>query len=160
MKVQYGIDIFLSFVSLFILVSVYKYLGDLKSCSCFIENQHPKYKVNVEFLQFYQILEILALFIFICFITMYKSKFVKNGGSKMGMKFFVLFSAALFLFISGYTSYYSIIMYFMSKEDCLCVNQWQKYIIYIQGAFNSIYFLRLLFLFVFISLLLSFNMKY
>ena len=109
-------------------------------------------------IQFYLDAVIIS-FIFICFVTMYKTKLIQNGGSKMGMKFFVLFSAALFLFISGYTSYYSILMYFMSKEDCLCVNKWQKYIIYIQGAFNSIYFLRLLFLFVFIALLLSFNMK-
>lgn len=159
MKVQHCMHLFLSLVSIFILISVYQYLGDLKSCSCFIEKQHPQYKINIEFLQFYQLLEILTLFIFICFITMYKTKWAINRGSKPGLKFFILLSATLFLFISGFVSYYSILMFFMAKEDCLCVNQWQKYIVYIQGSFNTIYFFRLLFLFIFISLLLTFNLK-
>lgn len=159
MKIYFGIHLFLSLVSLCILVAVYQYLSDLKTCSCFIEKQHPKYKVNIEFLQFYQILEIVSLFVFICFLTMYQTKWAKLSGSKQGMKFFLLLSTMIVLFISGYMSYHSILMYFMSKEDCLCVNQLQKYIIYIQGTFNSIYFLRLLFLFIFVCLLLVFNAK-
>jgi len=159
MKANIGIHLFLSVVSLYILVNVYQYLGDLKQCSCFIEKQHPTYKVNIEFLQFYQILEILSLFIFICFMMMYKSKWAQIGGSKMGMKLFLLASAVLLLFITGYVTYNSFLMYFMSKKDCFCVNKWQKYIVYIQGVFNTIYFLRLLFLFVLVFLLLAFNVK-
>mgnify|MGYP001269810249 FL=1 len=159
MKVHIGLHLFLSLVSLYILVNVYQYLGDLKQCSCFIEKQHPTYKINIEFLQFYQILEILSLFILICFMIMYKSKWAQMGGNKMGMKFFLLVSSLLFLFLTGYVSYNSLLMYFMSKKDCFCVNKWQKYIVYIQGVFNSIYFLRLIFLFVFICMLVAFNVK-
>ncbi len=155
---KYIIHVILSIICLGILISVYSYLGELKTCACFIENQHPTYKINIDFLQLYQILEILSLFIFIIFISMYKSKLFK-GGTKKGIKFFTLVSILLFLFISGYVSYNSMFMYFMTKKDCACINKWQKYIIYIQGVFNSIYFLRILFIFSFSLLLITFNMK-
>ena len=158
MNTQYTIQIILSIISLCILISVYHYLDDLKDCSCFIENQNPKYKINIDFLKFYQILEIVTLFIFILFITMYKSKWMK-GGNRPGMKFFLILSTLVFLVISGYVSFLSIMMFFISKKDCECVNKWQKYIIYIQGTFNSIYFLRILFSFVFVFLLMTFNYK-
>ena len=155
---SYIVQISLSIISFFILLSVYQYLDDLKECSCFIENQHPDYKVNIDFLKFYQILEIITLFIFIVFISMYKSKIFRGGG-KDGMRFFVILSTLVFLFITGYVSYSSILLYFMSKKDCMCVNKWQKYIVYIQGTFNTIYFLRILFTFLFVFLILSFNIK-
>uniref|UniRef100_A0A6C0KJL4 Uncharacterized protein n=1 Tax=viral metagenome TaxID=1070528 RepID=A0A6C0KJL4_9ZZZZ len=158
MNGKYIIQILLSIISFGILLSVYYYLEQMKECACFVENQHPKYKVNVEFLQLYQILEMVSLGIFIIFITMYKRQLFK-GGSKSGMKFFVILSVILFLFISGYVSLNSILMYFISKKDCVCMNKWQKYIVYIQGVYNSIYFLRILFAFVFALLLITFNMK-
>lgn len=158
MNGKYTIQLLLSIISFFILLSVYYYLEQMKECACFVENQHPKYKVNVEFLQLYQILEMISLGIFIVFITMYKRKLFK-GGNKSGMKFFVILSILLFLCISGYVSFNSILMYFISKKDCMCMNKWQKYIVYIQGIYNSIYFLRVLFAFVFAMLLISFNMK-
>ena len=158
MQNSYIIQIILSIISFFILINVYQYLDDLKECSCFVENQHPDYKINIDFLKFYQILEIITLFIFIVFISMYKSKIFRGGG-KDGMRFFVILSTLVFLFITGYVSYSSILLYFMSKKDCMCVNKWQKYIIYIQGTFNTIYFLRILFTLLFVFLLLSFNIK-
>ena len=156
MNTSYIIQLLLSFISFGILISVYQYLGDLKNCACFLENEHPKYKINIQLLQVYEILEIIALFIFIGFITMYKSKLFKGGG-KQGMKFFVLLSSLVFLFISGYVSYYSILLFLMAKEDCLCVDKWQKYIVYIQGVFNSVYFLRILFSMVIVFLFITFN---
>jgi hypothetical protein len=159
MNTQYIIQVGLSIISFAILISVYSYLDDLKSCACFVENQHPKYRINIDFLQMYQILEILSLFVFIAFITMYKNKLLKGGAltNNSGIKFFVLLSILLFMFISGYVSYYSILLFLTSKKDCVCANQWQKYIIYIQGTFNTIYVLRICFALVFISLLLAFK---
>ena len=159
MKVSYGIHVFLSLVSLFILINVYQYLEKLKSCSCFLEKQNPHYKINVDFLQLYQILEIISLFIFVTFLGIYKRQFGigSRASRKTGMKFFILLSAILFLFITGYVSYQSLLLYFMSKKDCQCLNEWPKYIVYVQGVFNSIYFLRLLLLFIFVCILFVFN---
>ena len=160
MQNSYIVQIILSIISFFILISVYQYLDDLKECSCFVENQHPDYKINIDFLKFYQILEIITLFIFIVFVSMYKSTLIKgDSGEKKGMRFFVILSTLVFLFITGYVSYSSILLYFMSKKDCMCVNKWQKYIIYIQGTFNTIYFLRIIFTLLFVFLILSFMMK-
>lgn len=160
MDSQNIIQIGLSIISFLILISVYSYLEELKTCACFIENEHPTYKINIDFLQFYQILEIISLFIFICFITMYKSKIFKGGNETIrhnGIRFFVLLSVFLLIFISGYVSVYSILLFLSSKKDCVCVNKWQKYIIYIQGTFNTIYFLRIIFFVIFLALLLAFR---
>ena len=156
MRVSYLFQLVLSAISLFILISVYTYLNQIKGCDCFIQNQHSKYNVNVEFLKFYQILEIITLMVFVIMITIYKNDIFK-GGNKLGVKFFVSLSMLVLLFISGYMSYNSLIFYLTSKKDCKCVNQYQKYIIYIQGIFNSIYFLRLLYLLVFVLLIIFFN---
>ena len=159
-KVSFGIHLFLSVVSLFILVNVYQYLEKLKTCSCFLEQQNPDHKINVTFLQFYQVLEIISLFIFICFMTMYKSKLFKGGATmskNLGMRFFVLLSAFVFFIISGYVTYQSILLFLMAKKDCACLEDWQRYIVYVQGIFNSIYFLRLLLWFALIVILILFN---
>ena len=157
MNIQYVIQIILSILSIGILMSVYKYLGGLKECSCFVSNQHPEYKINIEYLQFYQILEIMTLFIFVVLLLLYKNK-IHYGGNN-GMKFFIFITTFLLLGLTGYMSYNSMHMYFLSKKDCTCVNQWQKYIVYIQGVFNSIYFLRLLFTISLVFLMITFNLK-
>ena len=159
MNFKYATQLGLSLITFFILFSTYKYLDNLDSCACFIENQHPKYKVNIEFLKFYQVLEIVALFVFLCFLSMYKNKLFGGGKQNIGMRLFVLLTTLLLLFISGYVSVYSILLYMISKKDCVCVNQWQKYIVYIQGTFNTIYFLRLAYIFLFVLLILAFNKK-
>tara|TARA_Y100000816_G_scaffold103781_1_gene72379 strand:- start:891 stop:1370 length:480 start_codon:yes stop_codon:yes gene_type:complete len=159
MNLKYITQITLSLFSFYILYSTYNYLDQLKTCACFVENQHPKYKVNIEFLKLYQILEIFALFIFVIMLTMYKHQLFGGAKNKAALKFFLLISTVLLLFITGYVSAYSILLFLTSKEDCLCVNQWQKYIIYIQGTFNTIYFLRIAYMFVFLFLLFAFNKK-
>lgn len=159
MKLYYGIHLFFSLISIMILISVYQYLERLKTCSCFIEKQNPNYKVNVAFLQFYQVLEIFALFIFICFMALYKNKLFKTSNlkNKLGMRFFTLFSGIIFLVISGYVSYNSFLLFLMAKKDCECLQDWQKYIVYVQGIFNSIYFLRILLWIVLIFIFLLFK---
>ena len=63
MKFNYYFQLGLSAISLFILFSIYGYLNSIKDCSCFVENEHDSYKINLEFLKFYQILEIISLVI-------------------------------------------------------------------------------------------------
>ena len=156
MNTSYLFQLLLSGISLIILISVYTYLNQIKGCDCFIENQNKKYKVDVEFLKFYQILEIISLFIFVVMVTIYKNNLFK-GGNNTGMKFFLSLSMLILLFITGYMSYNSLIFYLTSKKNCKCVNQYQKYFIYLQGIFNSIYFLRLVYLLSFVLLIIFFN---
>lgn len=158
MDPRYGIQLILSFISISILTSVYMYLDSLKDCVCFLEKQNPNYKINIDFLKFYQILEIFSLFILIVLMIIYKKKII-SGGDKKGIKFFITLTMILLLGLTGYMSYNSIFMYFLSKEDCRCVNKWQKYIVYIQGVLNTIYFLRILFALMIVLLIVAFNYK-
>ena len=155
-KNDYYVHILLSIISFLILVSIYYYLDSLHNCDCFIENQHKTYKINIEFLKFYQILEILSLLVFVILLTIYKNKVFK-GGNKFSIKFFIILTTILLLLISGYVSYNTILFFITSKRDCLCVNRWQKYILYIQGIFNSVYFLRIIYYLLFITIIIKFN---
>ena len=158
MKTNYLLQFIFSFVSIAILLYIYNYLDSLKDCSCFIESQNKDRLIDIEFLKFYQILEIVALVILIGFMGIYKyDKIVKGGKNKQGLKIFLLLSFFIVLFISGYVSYNSLLFFLLSKNNCKCVNKWQKYFIYIQGIFNSVNFLRLIYTLIFVILLMTFN---
>ena len=160
MKTNYIIQLILSFISIALLIYIYNYLDSLKDCSCFIETQTKSNNkvIDIEFLKFYQILEIIAMVVFIGFMGIYKyDKVLKGGKNKVGLKIFLLLTFLIVLFISGYVSYNSILFYLLSKKNCKCVNKWQKYFIYIQGIFNSINFLRLFSTLILVLLLITFN---
>ena len=158
-KNEYWMHIVLSIISVLILISIYYYLDTLKDCKCFIDNEDKTYTIDIEFLKFYQLLEIIALIVFVFLITIYKNKLFKGGGNRFGMKFCLILSIIVLLLITGYVSYNTILFFLLTKKNCKCVNKWQKYIIYIQGVFNSIYFLRICYLISFVLLMILFNFR-
>ena len=109
-------------------------------------------------MKFYQFLEIASLIIFIVLVNFYKfplkSSKIKN---KEILKFMLLISLFILLFVSGYMSYNVATFYLNMKKECICVNKWQKYFLYLEGIFNSIYFLRVLYIVLFIIMLGLFN---
>lgn len=159
MKTNHIIQIILSGLSLYILIQILSYLNELESCPCFNEqNNKEKYSSNIEFMKFYQFLEIASLLIFIVLINFYKFPLKSRKGNSKGL-FKILLMVSLFalLFISGYMSYNVATFYLNMKKECICVNKWQKYFIYLEGVFNSIYFLRILYVLLFVLLLGIFN---
>lgn len=161
-KNEFWIHIVLSIICILILLSIYYYLDELKYCDCFIENQDKTHKISVEFLKLYQLLEIFTLVVFIILITMYKNKYFRGGNKKnmqFGIQFLIILVSLILIFISGYVSYNTILLFLLNKKNCNCVNKWQKYIVYIQGIFNSIYFLRLVYLLLFIIIMIIFNFR-
>ena len=144
----------LSFISLVILVNIYLYLDSIKDCKCFISNENGENEVDVEFLKFYQILEIVSLFIFLSFVFMYKSNMNGGNGKNSGVKMFMTLSLLILMFISGYVSYNSFLFYQNVSKHCNCANKWQQYFIYLQGIFNSVFFLRLCFTFILVLLMI------
>lgn len=159
MKTNHIIQLFLSGLTLYILIQNLSYLNELESCPCFNEqNNKEKYSSNIQFMKFYQFLEIASLLIFVILIYFYKfplkSKQVINKGF---FKILLMVSLFALLFISGYMSYNVATFYLNMKKECICVNKWQKYFIYLEGVSNSIYFLRLLYAFLFVILLGIFN---
>lgn len=157
----YGYNVAIALIAFFILLQVFAYLQEIESCPCFNEsNNESKYVSSITFMKFYQFLEMISLVIFILMISLYKNS-IKGGRRKTSFSFFLrlisILSLMVLLFISGYMSYNSFALYVNAKNDCMCVNQWQKYFIYLEGIFNSIYFLRLLYLFFFVLILISVN---
>lgn len=161
-KLDY-LQIVLSVITLFILLKVYNYLDQLKICDCFIESQDKNYRVNVNFLKFYQVLEMISLSLLILLTFLYKNNLIKSTKNKK-IKNIFLKSALLVMFfltimLSGYITYNSLIFYLISKKNCECSNKWQKYFIYMQGIGNSVFFLRLVFILLFSFILIIFNSK-
>jgi len=159
METNHIIQILLSGLSLYILIQILTYLNELESCPCFNEqNNKEKYSSNIEFMKFYQFLEIASLLIFVILINFYKFPFKSRKGNNKGfVKILLMISLFALLFISGYMSYNVAIFYINMKKECICVNKWQKYFIYLEGVFNSIYFLRILYVLLFVMLLGIFN---
>lgn len=152
----------LSFISLVILVNIYLYLDSIKDCKCFVSNENGESEVDVEFLKFYQILEIVSLFIFLSFVYMYKTNMNGGKGKNSGVMLFMTLSLFILMFISGYISYNSFLFYQNVNKHCNCANKWQQYFIYLQGIFNSVYFLRLCFTFILVLLMIlsGFNLGF
>ena len=159
MKTNHIIQLLLSGLSLYILVQVLTYLNEVESCPCFIEqNNKEKYSSDIEFMKFYQFLEILSLIAFIVLISFYKFPLKPSKiNNKAFIKVLMMISLFILLFISGYMSYNVATFYLNMKKECICVNKWQKYFLYLEGIFNSIYFLRILYIVLFVVLLGIFN---
>lgn len=161
-KIDY-LQIVLSLITVFILLKVYNYLDQLKMCDCFIESQDKNYKVNVNFLKFYQVLEIISVSLLIVLTFLYKNNLIKSTKNKKVNNIFLktglLVMSFLTIMLSGYITYNSLIFYLISKKNCECSNKWQKYFIYMQGVGNSVFFLRLVFILLFTFILIIFNSK-
>ncbi len=143
-------------IMMYILIQTYYYLVQIDNCECF--NKNDKYAVNVEFMKFYQFLEmiLLTIFVFIGFLNSLKTKIVIP---KMSGTFLSTLTFVLLLGVSVYMSYNTFNFYMNVKEDCKCVNSWYKYFVYFEGISTFITALRIIFmiLLVFMFLILFYN---
>lgn len=154
MNIQYNIQLLLSIVSFVILLQVYQYLNDIEHCPCFMGKNNGSYQTDITFMKFYQFLEMISLVLFVVLIMFY-GNLKKVGGSKKAFaKFLVIITLAIMLFISGYMSVNVAKFYLNMRDECKCANKWQKYFLYLEGIFNSVYFLRLIFAVLFILFLI------
>lgn len=130
----------------YLCLHTYYYLVQLSKCECFLRNKI--YSTNIEFLKFYQILELISLFILFSILMFLKPGKKTQGmnikSSKYFLQFIQLTTVMLLLFLSGYLSLNVYRFYNGVTQDCKCVNKWQKYFLYYQGIVNTITFFRLL----------------
>jgi hypothetical protein len=143
-------------IMMYILIQTYYYLVKIDNCDCF--NKNDKYAVNVEFMKFYQFLEmvLLSIFVFIGFLNSYRLKMIIP---KISGLFLSTLTFILLLGVSVYMSYNTFNFYMNVKDDCKCVNSWYKYFVYFEGITTFITALRIIFmlLFVFMALILFYN---
>ena len=143
-------QLLISVTAVIILVKIYHYLNDLQNCKCFQIQNGMKYTADLEFMKFYQVLEIVSFVLFIISTYMLNQRrFSSIGGAKHGLRFISILSFIVLLYIFGYMSYNVFNFYMNMKKDCKCADKWQKYFIYAQGITTSISTLQLGFGFLF-----------
>ena len=131
------------FVCLYIFLHTYYYLDEMDRCPCF--QKDGKYAVNIDFMKFFQVLEIflltvfLSLFLFVTSIG--KTKQLKSNKLELP-KFLMVLPMFVLLGISAYMSYNVLHMYYNIKEDCKCVDSWYRYFLYYEGAMSGVSVLR------------------
>jgi uncharacterized membrane protein YdcZ (DUF606 family) len=140
-------------IILFIFIHTYLYLNQLNNCDCFIQNE--KYGVNIEFMKFFQILEIFIFTIYVGFMIFVTSKI--NKEKMPSPKILAGISLALLVFISGYMAYNVINLYMTISDDCKCATSVYRYFLYYQGVVGASTVLRFIALFIMIGLALMFN---
>ena len=128
-------------ITLMVVYTIY-YIRDLKTCICFKEND--KLRTNLEFLEFYEYLELFALlivFVSTCFLN---TKMLNFGGKKskkrtnmaagilMGVVIVIYFMIKYNVMVNVYKLYNGI------REECECANKWQRWFLYYQGIVGGI----------------------
>ena len=142
--------------SLGILLKIYKYLTELENCDCYNDIiAYRSLKINIDFLKAYQIFEMLLIFMLIVIICCQNS--LKIKANTFSLNYLTSTIILLLTFVTGYLSYNVLLLYLISKEKCKCIDKWQKYFLYVQAILNSVTFIRLVFLFIIVFLLLLLN---
>lgn len=152
-------DIVVFFISIFILVKIYHYLSQLDHCQCFQIQKNQHYKIDIEFMKFYQVLEIFSFTIFFLSTILLKKHSKMNGGSRSTLRFINALSFIILLYIFGYMTYNVFHFFVNMKNECKCANKWQKYFIYAQGIGTSLATLQMVFGFLLSISIISSTLK-
>lgn len=150
-------EICFALIIIFLLMHIYSYLSDLEHCPCFVGTNK---QVDITYMKFFQIFEIVVYGMLILSIMMLKYGKAKGGKSqKQFLTFISLLSFILMFSIMAYMGYNVIHFYKTLKNDCACANKWQKYFIYAQGIFSSLSAIQLFTILLFIIQMTLFQYK-
>ena len=114
-------------IIIYIYIKTYLYLDQLNNCDCF--NKSNKYASNLDFMKFFQILEIFILTIIVG-LKFFVHKQIKRP---IINKLLLTISFILLIGISGYMAYNVINLYTNIKDDCKCSDSIYKYFVYFEG---------------------------
>jgi hypothetical protein len=153
---QKSLVFILYIIILFIFIYTYYYLAQLNSCECFVKND--KYSVNIEFMKFFQVLEIFLFTIYVGMMLFFSSKYLKKKMKSPTPIVLSSLSLALLLGINVYMSYNVFNLYNNIKEDCSCSSGFFKYFVYYEGIVSVMNILRFVEIFGVIILIFLFNM--
>jgi hypothetical protein len=138
-------------IIIYIYIKTYLYLDQLNSCDCF--NKSNKYSSNIEFMKFFQVLEIFILSIYVgffLFLTKTMKKPIVN-------KLLLSISLILLIGISGYMAYNVINLYANIKDDCKCSDSIYKYFVYFEGLSSVSVIMRVISMVLTLGLLFLFS---
>jgi len=140
----------------YIFVHTYLYLENLNKCPCF--NVNPEYSVNIEFMKFFQIFEIIIFTTYFGIMTfLSKKSFIKKPNNNIMLNLLSSILIVLILCINGYMAYNVLNLYTNIREDCKCANEFYKFFVYFEGILSMSNVLRGVALFVTIFIVILFN---
>ena len=148
---QTAFIVVLYLIIMYVFIHTYIYLVQLNNCECF--NTNGKYVVNIEFMKFFQILELFIFTIYVGFMLFVRSKINKKGMPTILKSI----SLAVLLVINFYMAYNVISLFQNIKEDCKCTDSIYKYFLYYQGIISFTTILRFASLLLTIGLVFLFN---
>lgn len=114
----------------FVYYKAYEYLDNLRSCNC-----APKELSTLKNLEmFFIILTVFFTVVNVLKLISNKTKLIPNGSD------FIITAIYLFFMLAIQIVYiYNVYVYIYSTNGCACMDQWQKYILYIQSIFYSLF---------------------
>lgn len=125
-------------IIIYIYIKTYLYLDQLNNCDCF--NKSNKYASNLEFMKFFQVLEIFILSIIVGLNLVVHKQTKKTIVNKLLLSI----SFILLIGISGYMAYNVINLYTNIKDDCKCSDSIYKYFVYFEGLSSISVIMRVL----------------
>jgi hypothetical protein len=135
------VDLFVSAIFLFILYSTYQYLGNLKNCSCVVNQASVSHLKNVEL--FFVVVAAIGLIVKLLSFIFNFSIFNLLSKNKIMMALAGIYSMFLF-FLMFYFLYNSYQFIFSTLKDCKCAQSWQEYFIYLQTFLYSMSILAII----------------
>lgn len=129
----------------YIFVQTYLYLDEIDRCPCF--HKDGKYAVSIDFMKFFQILEIVILTASLGSLYFMKSKGKVDLKNNKTPSVVLSLSVIIMLIISAFMAYNVINMYTNIKEDCKCVDSWYRYFLYYEGFVSLITVFRFVLVF-------------
>ena len=137
------------FICVYIFLHTYFYLDQINKCPCF--HKDGKYAVNLDFMKFFQILEIFILTVLVGSSLFFKSKTFKSK-NKAPPIFLLSLTVIILLSISGYMTYNVVHLYNNIKDDCECVDSWYRFFLYYEGIVSGITVFRFIAMFLLLSI--------
>ena len=155
-KIPTIVTIIFYIICMYIFLHTYYYLVQIDNCPCF--HKDGKYEVNIDFMKFFQVLEIFILSVFVFTTLFFKSNTFK---SKKRSPPLLLLSFSLFLLvgISAMMSYNVFNLYNNIREDCQCVNSWYRFFLYYQGIVSGFTVFRVIVTLLMLGIIFLLHMK-
>jgi len=144
------------FICVYIFLHTYYYLVEIDNCPCF--EKDGKYAVNIDFMKFFQVLEIFILTVFLSLFLFIKTKInskdiIPDKFKENVPKIVLLVPVFVMLVISGFMTYNVMNVYFNIKEDCKCTDSWYRYFLYYEGIVSLISVFRVVVSFILLTIL-------
>lgn len=137
-----GFSIFLLIVVIIIMAYIIYYLNQLKTCSCF-QDENEINKTNLDYLIVLEAVGIgLNIIMVIQLIALYISLMsMKGGGNSSTLKLSILIIMFLYIIIYGYFVYFVYKLSQNIKYDCICAQSPIRFLLYFQAFLIFIYLL-------------------